>query len=95
MDFVYMDLKLADPALHKKYTDADNRLILENLQQLRRSGIPCAIRTPLIPGITDTPENLAAIEALTDGLPWEQLSYNAMAGAKYPMLDMAYPYDQL
>lgn len=95
MDFVYMDLKLADPALHKKYTGADNRLILENLQQLRRSGIPCAIRTPLIPGITDTPENLAAIEALTDGLPWEQLSYNAMAGAKYPMLDMAYPYDQL
>ena len=92
---VYMDLKLADDELHRKYTGVSNGPILRNLEVLRASGIPCVIRTPLIPGITDTPENLAAIENLVGDLPWEKLPYNSMAGAKYPMLDMDYPYDHL
>ena len=42
-----------------------------------------------------TAENLAAIEKLVGDLPWEKLPYNSMAGAKYPMLNMDYPYDHL
>ena len=48
------------------------------------------IRTPLIPGITDTDENLSTIRQLIGDSPWEQLPYNPLAGAKYPMLGMEY-----
>ena len=95
MDFVYMDLKLADDALHMQYTGVSNRLILQNLEILRRSRVPCVIRTPLIPGITDTKENLEAIRRLADDLPQELLDYNPMAGAKYPLLGMKFKYDEM
>lgn len=95
MDLVYMDIKLANDALHKKYTGVSNECILQNLELLRTSGIPCVIRTPLIPGITDTEENLEAIKKLVDGLPHELLPYNQMAGAKYKLFHMKYLYDEL
>ena len=89
-DFVYMDLKLSDSALHRRYTGVDNALILQNASHLKASGIPHTFRTPLIPGITDTPENLAAIAALVGDSPWEQLPYNALAPAKYPCVGRIY-----
>ncbi len=95
MDFVYMDLKLADEELHMRYTGVTNRLILQNLEILRGSGMPCVIRTPLIPGITDTKENLEAIRRLAGDLPQELLEYNPMAGAKYPLLGLEYKYDKI
>ena len=92
MQLVYMDLKLADADLHRKYTGVSNAPILLNLEQLRTNHIPCVIRTPLIPGITDTPDNLEAIRRLADGLPQELLPYNPLAGAKYEHLGMTFPY---
>jgi len=94
LQFVLFDVKLADDAAHRKYTGVSNQKILRNLQILRESGIPCRIRTPLIPGITDTPENLSAIDTLLRGMDHEKLAYNAFAGTKYKMLDMEYPYDK-
>lgn len=90
VDLVIMDVKLADPAAHRQYTGVDNAPILRNLAALQASGKPHLLRTPLISGITDTPENLAAIEALTAGSPWERLPENSMAGAKWQMLGMAF-----
>lgn len=90
MDLVIMDIKLADSALHERYTGVGNRQILENLEYLKRSGTPFIIRTPLIPDITDTPENLSAIQRLIGDAEWEKLPYNQMAGAKYKMLGMEY-----
>ena len=90
MDLVIMDVKLADNALHERYTGVSNRQILENLDYLKRSGTPFIIRTPLIPDITDTPENLSAIQRLIGDAEWEKLPYNQMAGAKYKMLGMEY-----
>lgn len=90
LDFIIMDLKIADGALHKKYTGQDNTLILGNLHYLKTSSKPHVIRTPLIPGITDTKENLSAIEKIIGDSAWEKLPYNALAGAKYKMLGMEY-----
>ena len=95
MDLVYMDIKLADPEQHRKYTGVTNEKILKNLEILRNSGKKAIIRTPLIPGITDTPENLTAIQDLIGELPWEQLPYNPMAGAKYVYFGMDFPYEKL
>jgi len=94
MQTVYMDIKLADDALHRQYTGVSNEPILKNLAILQRSGVPAMIRTPLIPGITDTEANLAAIRRLIGSLPHELLPYNALAGAKYSMLGMEYPYEK-
>lgn len=91
MDFVYMDVKLADSALHRRYTGRPNEGILGNLKILMKSGKPYTIRTPLVPGITDTEENLGAIRALIGDSPWEKLPYNAAAGAKYEMLGREFP----
>ena len=90
LDFVIMDIKLADSKAHRVYTGLENTLILENFEILKNSGKPYVIRTPLIPNITDTPENLAAIEKMVSGSQWEKLPYNVAAGAKYKMLGMEF-----
>lgn len=82
-DFVIMDIKIVDPEVHKRYTGADNRKILENAEWLKHSGIPHLFRTPLIPGITDTEENLIAISEIVGNDKIELLPYNHLAGAKY------------
>jgi pyruvate formate lyase activating enzyme len=92
VDYVMMDLKLIDSMLHAAYTGVDNTLILENARALRESGVPHVFRTPMIPGITDTEENLAAIRAFIGNSPHEKIPYNAAAGSKYPMLGREYDY---
>lgn len=82
-DYVMLDIKLADPALHKKYTGASNELILKNLDNLRQSRKPFVLRTPLIPGITDSEDNLAAIREIVRDDPWERLPYNPLTESKY------------
>ena len=86
VDFVYMDIKLFDGALHKKYTGADNALIKSNFAILKESGVPFTVRTPLIGGITDTQENLRAIEEFIGGASWEKLPENKLARVKDEML---------
>lgn len=90
LGFVIMDIKLADSEQHKKYTGVSNEKILDNFSVLKKSGKPYLIRTPMIPGITDTKENLEAIKRLIGTSDWEQLPYNKMAGAKYQMLGISY-----
>lgn len=80
---VIMDIKLADNGEHIKYTGASNKLILENAAYLKSSGIRHLFRTPLIPGITDTEENLSAISKIVGNSPWEKLPYNELAPSKY------------
>ncbi len=82
-DFVMFDLKLADAELHRRYTGVSNELILKNLDNLRQSGKPFVLRTPLIPGITDGEDNLAAIREIVKDDPWEKLPYNPLTESKY------------
>ncbi len=91
-DFIYMDLKLMDGAAHKKYTGVDNDVILRNARWLRKSGIPHAFRTPCVPGVTDTRENLDAIAAFVGGDAWEFLPYNTLAPAKYAAVGRTFSY---
>lgn len=82
IDFVYMDIKLFDGELHKKYTGVDNSRILRNFLALQASGKPYGIRTPLIKGKTATEENLRAIQSFIGNSPWEKLPENPLAKAK-------------
>lgn len=88
-ELVIMDIKIADPAAHIYHTGVSNSRILANYSLLRESGIPHIIRIPLIPGVTDTEENIESICRIIDGDPelklLELLTYNPLAHAKYPM----------
>jgi len=87
VNLVYYDLKLIEPQAHRQYTGRYNDLILQNLQTLSTSGVPFVIRVPLVPGITDTNENLVAIARTIKDIPGmlrvDLLPYNRAAGAKY------------
>lgn len=89
-DFVYMDLKLMDREAHIRYTGVPNDRILENAEWLKKSGIPHTFRTPLIPGITDTAENLEAVGRFVGSDSWEKLPYNTLAPAKYASVGRTY-----
>ena len=96
-ELILLDLKAVDPERHQRYTGSDNRMILENLEQLKLSGRPHVIRMPVIPGVNDTEENYrAAAELLQDDdslVKVELLPYHKTAGAKYGMLRMDYRPD--
>lgn len=93
-DLVIMDLKLFDEEKHKEYTCVSNRLILRNAAWLKHSGVAHIFRTPLIPGITDTEDNLEQISRFVKGSRWEKIPYNTLAGAKYPLLGLSYPLEK-
>lgn len=92
-DLVMFDLKVMDEALHKQYTGVSNKPILENFKILQESGTDFIARIPLIPGVNDNQENFEKVAQLLSGAnrgKVEIIPYNAMAGAKYALLDMVY-----
>ena len=86
-DLVLFDLKLMDLAAHQRWTGQDNECILKNLGWLDKSATPFIVRVPLIPGVTDTDENMNAIAARLKTLSRrprvELMPYNGAAGGKY------------
>ena len=96
-DLIYFDLKLIDRAAHRHYTGCDNEMILNNLKILSASGKPFVIRVPLVPGVTDTDENLAAIAR--DGARIARLvirgsaALQQAAGSKYEYAGMEFKPD--
>ena len=97
VSLVYYDLKLIERQAHRRYTGCYNDLILQNLQVLSASTVPFVVRVPLVPGVTDTDENLAAIartiKDIPDMLRVDLLPYNRAAGAKYRAAGMEFKPD--
>ncbi|MFO7915813.1 MAG: radical SAM protein [Candidatus Krumholzibacteriales bacterium] len=86
VDTFYFDLKLADDARHRELTGVSNERILDNLRKLDIAGADTVIRIALIPGYTDSREN---IEGLADILSELQnmervgiIPYNSMCEDK-------------
>jgi len=92
-DYFLFDLKLIDEEKHIKYTGESNKQILHNFGLLAKSDTYFTVRTPLIPGITDTVENLTATAELLKKYSVrriELLPYNKAAGGKYKMVFREY-----
>ncbi len=93
-DLVLYDIKLIDDEAHRRWTGMTNRHILSNAARL--AGRDVQVRVPLIPGVTDTEENLRGIFqfARDAGLTSVALlPYNPSAGAKYEWLGLPYELD--
>jgi len=103
-DLVLFDLKLLDPILHRKFTGVTNQQILENLAYIQNTiqhqarCIDLWIRTPLIPGATDTDENLTALgKYLSKYLlgtitRWELCAFNNLCREQYIRLGLDWEY---
>ena len=91
VDIFLYDLKFVDDQRHQKYTGVSNKMILENLQKLTSEGKRIIIRIPLIPAITDVPENLTQIAEYLSALSFikqiDLLPYNPMGEQKYKKLN--------
>lgn len=95
IDMFYIDLKIADPQKHKKYTGKDNRLILDNLQRISQTEKTVVLRIPIIPHVNDSDEDITqfgeviaefgkAIQSV------ELLKYNYLAQSKYDLIGEKY-----
>jgi pyruvate formate lyase activating enzyme len=103
-DLILFDMKLLDSGLHRKFTSVTNQQILENLAHICNAiqhqyrHIELWIRTPLIPGATDTDKNLTSIgNYLTRHLEgtvarWELCAFNNLCREQYTRLGLEWEY---
>ena len=98
-DLVMLDLKHIDPVKHKALTGSSNENILAFAKHLKERNIPVWIRTVIVPGVTDTPEDLVAlgefIGTLDNVKALDVLPYHTMGKEKYKSLGMEYPLGEI
>ncbi len=88
LDLVLCDVKGVDPDLHKRNTGIDNRLILQNIERLKMSGVEIRFRMPYVPGLNDT--EVFSVRELTRGFPLELMAYHDIGASKYEALGRKY-----
>jgi pyruvate formate lyase activating enzyme len=92
VDLVMYDLKVLDPARHERYIGNDGRRSLANLQRLAATGKPLIVRTPVVCGVNDAPEQIEPMARLVAGFAalqyYELLPYHALGEAKRPGLGL-------
>ena len=100
LDLIYIDLKIFDEIEHEKYTNVSSKIIKENIQYILESEHrdKVIIRTPLIPTITATDENITKITNFLVNLypevKYELLNYNPLASSKYELVGLEYGIDK-
>lgn len=104
-DLFLLDIKLMDPKAHRRLTGISVDSIHANAKRLaaiiRGSGRPGLwIRTPIIPGATDSIENIRAIgrflhENLLNAIhKWELCSFNNLCRDKYQRLGIPWAFEK-
>jgi len=89
-DLLLYDLKCLNPETHRRLTGVSNEVILGNLERLSEMGRPMIIRVPLIPGCTDSNDNLTKIAEFIARLKSvkrvDLLPYHRLGKMKYEQL---------
>lgn len=93
-DMVLLDIKHADPDVHRELTGRSMDRILAFGDELARRGIKTVIRHVVVPGYTDSVEECGRLGRLI--APWknvvglEMLPYHTMGVVKYEQLGIPY-----
>nr|WP_195461188.1 glycyl-radical enzyme activating protein [Alistipes sp. D31t1_170403_E11] len=95
VDLWMCDLKAADDGLHRRWTGVSNARTVANLRLLGERNVPLIVRTPVVPGVNDTPEAIGAICTLLKGvgslLYYELLGFHTLGADKFTGLGMENP----
>lgn len=90
VDLVMYDLKHMDPKKHERFTGVPLEPILENARSIGRMNIPVLIRIPVVPGFTDSEENIRATvefaKQIDSLVGIEPLAYHSIGSIKYDRL---------
>lgn len=99
-DMVMMDIKHHDSRKHRAVTGVSNRRILENARYLAKTNIPILFRTPVVPTVNDSKDDLRTIarfvrelmdsRANSAPIRYELLKFHKLAGDKYRSLGRNY-----
>jgi pyruvate formate lyase activating enzyme len=93
-DMLLLDVKGLDPTQHFVDTAVYNDVIIENLKHASDIGKPVIIRYPIIPGHTDSEENIDGVGQLLSGLKTIQrvdlMAYHVYGTVKYGQLGKQY-----
>jgi len=104
-DLIMMDLKQLDGERHRAATGKTNKRILETARRLAATGKALVIRTPIVPGVNDSEEDVRRIALFVrelsdlhrasggaggDGVRYELLTFHRLASGKYASLGMEY-----
>ncbi len=86
IDLVMMDVKLMDAEKHRQATGAGNAKILANARFVSESAVPIIVRTPIVPGVNDTVQDVEAIAGFVANMPgvlyWELLPFHRLGADK-------------
>ena len=97
-DIFLYDLKLFDDAQHSRFTGQSNRQIFENFERLteacQKAGKRTWVRTPVIPGATDTDENIRGLAGIVRDRveKWELCAFNNLCRDKYERLGLTWEF---
>lgn len=93
-DMFLYDVKSMFPQMHKNYTGADNKKILDNLAKLLKTKKRIWVRFPVIPTVNDNLDEMKLLIKFFDkhGYPekTELLPYHGMGNVKYSALNREY-----
>ena len=96
-DLVMLDIKHTDEGEHLKLTKRPMTAPLAFLDHLNEKGVKVRIRQVLVPGITDTEEQLTALGKIVASVKnldkVEILPYHELGRAKYEKLGIDYPLE--
>ena len=95
VDLLQFDFKHMDPLRHRELTGQSNELIIENLKRVLsvKTSEDVIIRVPVIPGCTDSVENISETAEFVAGLGFRQLElipYHRLGVSKYAQYGRAY-----
>ena len=98
VDFVFLDLKEFDSTRHQEFTGQRNELIFENASRIaeymQRKGGRMIVRLPVVPGRTDSVENVRAVADFVRKLPGvetlELMAYHRLGRGKFHDIGKTY-----
>ncbi len=86
LDLIMTDVKIWDEAAHQKYVGFSGHIIKENLRLADTLGVPIIVRTPIVPSINDSAENVkstaAFLRTLKNVTKYELLPYHPLGLSK-------------
>lgn len=99
VDHFLFSIKSVTSSLHQELTNSDNQLILENLNLILQSQSNLTLRYVIIPGITNTEEELSSLKeflnTITRPYHLELLPYHLLGKEKWKQLGLSYPLEKI